>query len=221
MATFVLVHAGFHGAWCWIKLRPLLEAAGHQVYTPTLTGLGERAPLARPDVGLSTHVQDVRGLLQEHDLRDVVLVGHSYAGMVITGVAGAAPERLAHLMYLDALVPRDGEAVADVVPPEVWRYRRAARRQGDGWRVPPPRALPSGLGGLFGVTTEPDLSWVRARLTAQPLKTFEEPLRLAQPAAPAALPRTYIECAGAGPLVALVRRVVQPRLRPPAEPGWR
>src|SRR5579862_6453256 len=101
MATFVLVHGAWHGGWCWRKLTPLLRAAGHEVFAPTLTGLGERAHLATPEVGLSFHVQDVVNVLVYEDLHEVVLVGHSYGGMVITGVTGQAPERLAQLVYLD------------------------------------------------------------------------------------------------------------------------
>src|SRR5437660_801825 len=110
MATFVLVHGAWHGGWCWRKLMPLLRSAGHAVWTPTLTGLGERAHLGNPDVGLSTHVQDVVNVLEYEDLSNVVLVGHSYGGMVITGVAHQMPGRLAHLVYLDAFVPKDGQS---------------------------------------------------------------------------------------------------------------
>src|SRR5574340_886568 len=109
MATFVLVHGGFHGGWCWKKVTPLLRAAGHEVYTPTLTGLGERVHLASPEIDLSTHIQDVVNVLEYEDLREVVLVGHSYGGMVIAGVADRAAPRVAHLVYFDALVAGDGE----------------------------------------------------------------------------------------------------------------
>src|SRR5262245_44258791 len=105
MATFVLVHGAWHGGWCWRKLRTMLRAAGHEVYTPTLTGLGERSHLGNAAVGLATHVRDVANVLFYEDLSSVVLVGHSYGGMVIGGVAHQAPERLAHLVYLDAFVP--------------------------------------------------------------------------------------------------------------------
>jgi len=113
VATFVLVHGGFHGGWCWRRVAPPLRAAGHAVYTPTLTGLGERAHLATPAIGLDTHIRDVLGVLEYEELRDVVLVGHSMAGMVVTGVAERAADRLAHLVYLDACVPRDGECHLD------------------------------------------------------------------------------------------------------------
>src|SRR4051794_36628721 len=105
MATFVLVHGGSHGGWCWTKLTPLLRTAGHDVFAPTLTGLGERVHLLSRDVGLSTHITDITHVLEYEDLRDVVLVGHSYAGMVITGVAAQIPDRLRHLVYLDACFP--------------------------------------------------------------------------------------------------------------------
>src|SRR5713101_4428932 len=111
MATFVLVQGGWVGGWYWKRVTPLLSAAGHEVFAPTLTGLGERAHLAAPDIGLETHIQDVLGVLTYEDLSNVVLVGHSYGGMVITGVAERAPERLAHLVYFDAFVPTDGQAL--------------------------------------------------------------------------------------------------------------
>src|SRR5712691_2750251 len=113
MAVFVLVHGGWHGGWCWRRVTPYLRAAGYDVYTPTLTGLGERAHLATPATGLDTHIRDVLGVLAFEELSDVVLVGHSMAGMVVTGVAERASERLAHLVYLDADVPRDGECDLD------------------------------------------------------------------------------------------------------------
>src|SRR3712207_1095869 len=109
MATYVLVHGAWHGGWCWKRVMPLLRAAGHDVFAPTLTGLGERSHLAGPDVGLETHVQDVLGVLAYEDLEGVILVGHSLAGSVITPVAERAPGRVAQLVYLDAAVPSDGE----------------------------------------------------------------------------------------------------------------
>ena len=109
MATFVLVHGAWFGGWCWQKVIPLLEAAGHEVYAPTLTGLAERASELSPEVGLDTHIQDIVGLLEEKNLHGVMLVGHSYGGMVITGVVDQVPERIAHVVYLDTFVPRDGE----------------------------------------------------------------------------------------------------------------
>src|SRR5919202_1722005 len=112
--TFVLVHGAWHGGWCCRRLIPLLRDAGHEVYAPTLTGLGERSHLLSPAIDLETHVRDVTGVLEYEELTGVVLVGHSYGGMVITGVAEDAAPRLAHLVYLDAFLPRDGECLMDL-----------------------------------------------------------------------------------------------------------
>src|ERR1700692_3113703 len=116
MAQFVLVHGEWCGGWCVQNVIPLLESAGHEVYAPTLTGLAERASELSPEIGLETHIQDIVGLLQENKLHGVTLVGHSYGGMVITGVVDAVPELIAHLVYFDTFVPRDGESMVGVVP---------------------------------------------------------------------------------------------------------
>src|SRR5713101_7446751 len=138
MTTFVLVHGGWVGGWCWRRDTPLLEAAGHRVFTPTLTGLGARAHSYTAPIDLDTHIEDVVSVLQYEDLHEVVLVGHSYGGMVITGAAERAAERLAHLCYLDAFVPEDGQALADLVGPELRaRMQTALQTQSDGWRLPP------------------------------------------------------------------------------------
>src|SRR5437762_3223128 len=117
MATFVLVHGAFAAGWNWQPIVPELEAAGHRVYWQSLTGLGERVHLAGPDVDLDTHIEDVVNLLRFEELEQVILVGHSYGGMVIRGVADRMPEQLAHLVYFDAFVPEDGQSVFDLVPP--------------------------------------------------------------------------------------------------------
>ncbi len=223
MATYVCVHGGWHGAWCWEKVVPLFREAGHRLSTPTLTGLGEKAHLLTPEVGVSTHVRDVVEAIQENRLNDVILVGHSYGGMVITGVVDRIPERIGHLVYLDAVVPRDGESMADLAPLVIKRLRREARSHGDGWRVDPPRELPFGIGGLYGVTQEPDLSWVRSLLRPQSLKTFEEPLHLRDPDIVSKKPRTFIRCAGKGfPKVfrAVMRHLLARRTLTPTAPGW-
>src|SRR5215213_11633038 len=113
MATFVLVHGSMHGGWCWKRVAPLLRAAGHDVHTPILTGPGERVHLAHSGIDLDTHIRDVLGVLEFEDLHDVVLVGHSYGTMVITGVADRAPERIAHLVYLDGVMAGEGQAALD------------------------------------------------------------------------------------------------------------
>jgi pimeloyl-ACP methyl ester carboxylesterase len=183
MATFVLVHGGWTGGWSWQYVRRQLFAAGHDVFTPTLTGLGERVHLARPDVDLALHVQDVVNVLEAEDLRDVILAGHSYGGMVITGVAEQVPERLAHLAYLDAFAPRDGESLLDLQqPPARQMTEDALRRSPDGWRVRWP--------GSRNSSPWPALT---PRYSPQPWQTIVQPLAVTNPAA-ARLPRTYVRC---------------------------
>jgi pimeloyl-ACP methyl ester carboxylesterase len=192
MATFVLVHGAWHGGWCWQRVTPLLRAAAHEVYTPTLTGLGERAHLLTPAIGLETHVQDIAHVLEYEDLRDVVLVGHSYGGVVITGVAERLPDRIGQLVYLDAVVPiaaeRSLEAVYQRHRPVGWRYLEAQRAAGRGTVLPVPAGVP-----LFGVRGEADRRWLRAHLTPHPARTFTD--RLPGDHAPARhLPHTSIRC---------------------------
>jgi pimeloyl-ACP methyl ester carboxylesterase len=222
MANYVLVHGGWHGAWCWYKVVPLLQAAGHHVYTPTLTGLGEQAALLTPDIGLDTHVQDVVNLIETNDLQQVILVGHSYSGMVITGVADCVPGRIAHLIYLDAAIPHEGQSLADLGPLMGTMLRREANKNGDGWRVNPPRERSFGRRGLFDVTEEPDLSLVRSKVTPQSLKTFIQPVHITHQDAVAAIPHTFIECTGRGVIVSLMRRTLLRGTLPPNEHwNWR
>lgn len=187
MATFVIVHGAWSGAHAWRWVRPLLRAAGHEVVTPCLTGLGERAHLATRSTDLDTHVSDVAAVLHYEDLQDVVLVGHSYGGTVITGVADRVPERIGTLVYLDAEVPGDGESELDVVPAEERaQYEEAARTRGDGWLVPPPfpDPLPPGL--------PPEVVWGVSRMVPHPLATMVQPLHLEH--GEPDLPRTYVLC---------------------------
>lgn len=211
MVTFVIVHGAWSGGHVWRTVRSLLRAAGCEVYTPTLTGLGERAHLASPEIDLDTHIEDIVNVLHFEDLTDVVLAGHSYGGMVITGVAEKAPERLAQLVYVDAEVPEDGQSENDLLPPEERAgYEEAARSRGDGWRIPPP--VPETL----PVDLDPEMRWLLSRMVAQPLRTFEEPVRLTNPAA-AAIPRTYILCTEDKQGQPLPEYVERAR----ANPGWR
>lgn len=187
MATFVIVHGAWSGAHAWRWVRPLLRAAGHDVVTPSLTGLGERAHLATRGTDLDTHITDVAAALHYEDLRDVVLVGHSYGGMVITGVADRVPERIGKLVYLDAEVPREGDCELDLMPAEERAgYEEAARTRGDGWRVPPPfpHPLPPGLPA--------EVVWGVARMVPHPLATMTQPLHLEH--GETGLPRTYVLC---------------------------
>ena len=208
MATLVLVHGAWHGGWCWRRLTPLLRGAGHEVYVPTLTGLGERAHLLSPAVGLDTHAQDVVGVLEYEALDRVVLVGHSYGGMVITAVAQQAAARLAHLVYLDAFVPRDGECLLDLLGEKGRDATLArARAEGQGWRLPPPRDE-----SPFGTRDEADIRWLRSKLGAHPVKSLQQPVRLTDPGA-VALPRTFIDCTETA-------WFPQPARRARSEPGW-
>jgi pimeloyl-ACP methyl ester carboxylesterase len=169
--VFVLVHGAWHGGWCWQRLAPLLREQGYDVYAPTLTGLGERAHLLAPEIDLTTHIDDILGVLQYEDLANVVLVGHSYGGMVISGVVDRAPERIAQAIYLDAFLPNDGESIRDLGQnPDL---DTIAATYGDGWRMPPP----SGAAG-FGVTDPDDIAWIDARLGDQPYATFTQPIEL-------------------------------------------
>jgi pimeloyl-ACP methyl ester carboxylesterase len=173
MARFVLVHGAWHGGWCWDRVAVPLRAAGHEVFTPTLTGLGERASLLTPEVGLGTHVADVVTLLTERDLNDVVLVGHSYSGFVVRAAADRVPHRVRRLVLVDAWAGNDGESLHDRAPERFVRaMRNKAARDGDGWRIPPLSAA------QVGVTDPADAAWVESRVTPHPLKSFEEPTRL-------------------------------------------
>jgi pimeloyl-ACP methyl ester carboxylesterase len=196
VATFVLVHGAWGGGWEWRWVRAGLRSLGHQVFTPTLTGLGERAHLISPDVGLTTHIEDVTAVLECEELTDVVLCGQSFGGMVVTGVVDREPERIAHLVYLDALVPTNGQAVVDLIPSDlIGPLRDRARTEGDGYRIRFP----------FGDEPEPGMSvelfhWYRAKMTDHPLRAFEEPIRLTGRGD--AIPRTYIRCLQGAEVVA-------------------
>lgn len=195
MTTFVLVHGAWHGGWCWDRVRRALEESADRVYAPTLIGSGERAHLASRDVGLETHVQDVVDFLQAADLRGVVLVAHSYAGLVATSVADRANDRIARVVYLDAVVPRDGECMYDRAPAQIKaHFEEQARIGGDGWLVP----VSAVTAAFLGLTRAEDIRWVMPKLTPHPIRTFREAVRLASPVPP--VPRTYINCIGDKPL---------------------
>ena len=210
MSTFVLVHGSWHSGRCWDRVVPLLESAGHRVLAPSLTGYGDTAHLLSADVGLDTYVDDIAGLIAGEDLTDVVLVGHSFAGMVISGAANRVPDRIGHLVYLDAMVPVDGETAVDVMPISQAMIDRAA-----GWRIPPPPEGPPPF-GLFGVTDPADIAWLRTLLSDQPARCLQQPVRLDNPAANA-IPRTHIHCVGATP-AGIVRRPV-PAVQPNGSPA--
>jgi pimeloyl-ACP methyl ester carboxylesterase len=134
--TFLVCHGAWSAGWAWKKMHPLMEAAGHRLVTPSYTGLGERAHLADPSIDLETHIADILNVISYEDLRDIVLLGHSYGGMVATGVADRARDRIAQLIYLDAFVPRAGQSLLDLNEPARQRMRDAVKSN-DGWRLPP------------------------------------------------------------------------------------
>ena len=193
-AAFVLVHGTGCGGWCWQFLAPILRAAGHAVYTPTLTGLGSSSHLSHElkRISLDTHVKDITNLLFYEDLSEkVVLVGHSYGGMVITEVAAKEPKRLAQLVYFDAYLPLEGENEIELWPPEQKERYRTDLASGIKFRPP----IPSSMLEL----TDPKMSkWVQERLTAHPYSTYED-APASDTADGASIPRTYIHCT-IGPL---------------------
>lgn len=208
MATFVLVHGAWHGGWCWARVVPLLRAKGHQVFCPTLTGLGERAHLLSRQVTMTTHIDDIVGVLEAEELSGVVLVGHSYGGIVITGVAARAKARIRQLVYLDSAVVEDGEAWSTAHTPQVQADRRKLAEPSGGVSMPVPKAE------VFGLTDPGDLEWVQRRMTPQPFAPYDQKLHWGGPVGNG-LPKVYVDCtdpayAGLNP--------VKERLR--GKPGW-
>jgi pimeloyl-ACP methyl ester carboxylesterase len=191
MATFVLVHGGGHGGWCYRDVAAILRSSGHAVHTPTMTGVGERSHLVGADVDLDLHIRDIANVLYYEDLTDVLLVGHSYGGMVITGTADRAAERIAGLVYLDAANPVNGQSLVDVAGPII----EATRPLGevvDGTELV---LLPApGAGAFYGVTHPDQLAWMDERLTGHPWKCFEQPLELTNEEALWAIPQYHVVC---------------------------
>ena len=191
--TFLLVHGAWHGGWCWRDVRTALEGEGHRVIAPTLSGLGERSHLMSPEIGLDTHIADILAVIRFEDLDDFVLVGHSYGGMVITGVADAVRERIAHIVYLDAARPMDGQSMITQGPDRpaaVIAQSEAALRglapDGVAMHAFPPEIL--------GIPADhPSYDWVAERLTPHPLKTWLDPIALENGGSDG-LARTYIHC---------------------------
>ena len=191
MATYVLVHGGGHGGWCYQPVARILQAEGHTVYAPTLTGLGERSHLLSTAVDLDLHIRDVVAMLHSEDLRDVILVGHSYGGMVITGIADRAADRIGKLVYLDAANPVNGQSLVDVAGPVI----EAVRPMGevvDGVELvllPAPGAV-----AFYGVTDPDVVAWMDERLTGHPWACFEQKLELHNEDALWAIPQYHIVC---------------------------
>jgi len=205
-ATFLVAHGAWGAGYAWKKMHPLMRAAGHRLITPTYTGLGEREHLANPSNDLETHIRDILAVIKYEDLQDIVLIGHSYGGMVATGVADRARDRISQLIYLDAFVPGDGEALFDLLPPQAQVEMRERARMGDGWRVPPNPTPPD--------TSDADMKWLADRRQPQSIKCFDTKLRLTGGEITA--PRSYIYCTLTTPADPF-RRFAE---RAMSEPGW-
>jgi pimeloyl-ACP methyl ester carboxylesterase len=205
-ATFLVCHGAWSAGWAWKKMHPPMAAAGHRLVTPTYTGLGERDHLANPSIDLETHIQDVLRVIRYEDLRDIVLIGHSYGGMVATGVADRARDRIAQLIYLDAFVPDDGQSLWDLDQPARQRMQEMPT-SGDGWRVPPSPIPPD--------TSAADVEWLAGRRVDMPIKCFETKLRLS--GGELRLPRSYIYATRITPADTFGRFARRAR----TEAGWR
>ena len=191
MTTYVLVHGGGHGGWCYAKVKRLLEAAGHEVHAPSLTGLAERSRSLSPAIDLDFHIDDVVEVLHYWDLHDVVLVGHSYGGMVITGAADRATDRVGKIVYLDAANPRNGQSLRDIAGPVI-EVTRPMGTVVDGVELV---LLPAeGASAFYGVEDPDDQAWADARLTGHPWACFEQKLVLQNEDALWALPQFHIVC---------------------------
>lgn len=204
--TLLVCHGAWSGGWSWKKMFPLVEAAGYRLVVPTYTGLGEREHLAHPGIDLETHIQDILSVVKFEDLSDIVLLGHSYGGMVATGVADRIGDRIKQLIYLDAFVPRDGQSLLDLNEP-ARPTMEALAKSGDSWRVPP--------NPTSSDTAEADLEWLTKRRVPMPLKCFQMKLKL--PHGEPSMPRSYIYATRITPADTFGQFAKRAR----AEPGWR
>ncbi|AHG64135.1 alpha/beta fold hydrolase [Advenella mimigardefordensis] len=185
--TYVLVHGAYHGAWCWKEVTQTLRGKGHTVYTPTLTGLGERSHLLTAQTTLDTFIEDIAQVIKFEDLSEVILVGHSFAGSVLSAIADRMPDRLRHLVYLDALILNSGESSADRSPERVEAYRQKAIASGDGLSIPPAEPI------HYGITDSEQAKWYETKLTPHPLQTYYDKLHLKNTLGNG-VPTTYIAC---------------------------
>ncbi len=190
MSTYVLIHGGGHGGWCYKETAKLLRGHGHDVYAPSLSGLADRRHLLHPGIGLETHINDIVNLISFEDISDIILVGHSYGGMVIAGVADRLPAHIAHLVFLDAAIPENGESLIDVSPGLL--AFQTGNQIIDGVELglfPNETSL-----FIYGIDDPKVEAWALPRLTPHPWKTFVQPLLLANPDLVASKPRTIINC---------------------------
>ena len=188
MANFVLVHGAFHGGWCWSRTAAALRDAGHTVHTPTQTGLGERKHLLAPGITLDTFITDICEVLEAEEITDAVLVGHSFGGIVITGVADRMRDRVGSLIFLDSRILENGQSMLDVDPARSGEWKRIADATSGGLSIPPPDAT------YFDLPDAADTAWVARRLTPHPLGTFTGQLHLSNPRIGNGRPCTYIAC---------------------------
>lgn len=208
--TYVLVHGAYGGGWIWRDVADGLRKQGHRVWTPTQTGLGERAHLMSRQITVDTHIDDVASVIETDELRDIILVGHSYGGMAVTGVADRMTDRIRHVVYLDALLPENGDTAFTVLPAGLADSRRkVAREQGGGVALPVPGA------DAFPIPDGPAKEWFMRRLRPHPIGTYESVVRLGKPAG-AGLPVTYISYTN--PALASIE---PSRQRARAKTGWR
>lgn len=205
MANFVLVHGAWHGGWCWQRVVQALAAQGHGAHAVTLTGVGERVHLMSSAITLETHIADIVNAIEAQEMQQVVLVVHSYAGMLGTAVADRHPQRLKHLVYVDAVVPRPGESWAGTHASAVREARLAAAAASPEYSFPAPDPAVFGLAGA-------DLEWVRRRQTPHPGHTYQAALDF-DPVRVASVPRTFVDCIrpALGTIDAIRPRVRDPR----------
>jgi pimeloyl-ACP methyl ester carboxylesterase len=205
-ATFLVCHGAWSAGWAWKKMHPLMAARGHRLVTPSYTGLGERAHLANPSIDLETHIQDILNVIKYEDLRDIVLVGHSYGGMVATGVADRARDVVSQLIYLDAFVPKEGQCLLDFLNESERQRMLQLAKSGDGW-VPPNPTPPD--------TLSADVEWLTARRVDMPIRCFESLLKLR--GGDLTLPRSYIYATRKSPVDAFGPFAARAK----SDPAWR
>lgn len=207
--TFVLQHGAWHGGWCWDRVATRLRLQGHRVFTPTSTGLGERKHLISKDVTIEVFVQDLVNVIEAEELKDFVLVGHSFGGIAISGAADRVADRIRRLVYLDAVILQPGQSPLSSIPPDTAAQRRAAIQAGGGVSLPVPPT------SFFGISTGPDADWLKRRLTPHPAATYDSPLNVRNPIGNG-LNTTYIACTE-NPLASIESMRQWAR----KQPGWK
>lgn len=214
--TFVLVHGTWHGGWCWVRVAERLRSQGHRVYTPTATGCGDRKHLIQPETGLETHIQDFVNVIEYEELEDVILIGHSFSGVTITGVADRVPDRIRHIAFFDALIPTQARPAAIMPDPETdaypqWWLDRVASFE-DGYKMSFWDHYPVKM--LVPEDDAENIAWLHRRLTWHPVRQWTEPLDLKN-GGWAAHERTCIHCVGQ-----IYSPSSERMVGPAREPGW-